>query len=100
MATANQHMMPPELRGLLITILEFISSSDLARLLDAFVGLMTEDFARNMGVERARGEHPDHRLWHERAKKMLGQKTETISCAARERGGRPRALETDSDRVL
>ncbi len=56
MATANEHMMPSELRGLFVTILEFNSPSDPKRLLDAFVGRRTDDFARNMRGERDRGE--------------------------------------------
>ena len=49
-------MMPPELRGLFVTILEFNSPSDPPRLLEAFLGVMTEDFVRKMREERARGE--------------------------------------------
>jgi hypothetical protein len=53
MSTANEHMMPPELRGLFVTILEFNSPSDPPRLLEAFLGVMTEDFVRKMREERA-----------------------------------------------
>ena len=58
MTTANEHMRPPDLRGLFVTILEFNSPSDPPRLLEAFRDAMTEDFARNMRHERERGQ-PD-----------------------------------------
>ena len=55
METANEHMMPAQLRELFVTILEFNFPSDPGRLLEAFLGPLTEDLLRIIRGERQRG---------------------------------------------